>query len=108
MPSAPKVAVVAGEFAFAKTTVPPAESSRPLILLHVVVIALGGLGSPSSRALPASVAEVGKEIVWSGPAFTAGGWFTGSAGYSTHCGTICVVCPEYAHWSLAVATVAWS
>ena len=37
MPSAPNVAVVTAAFGFANVTVPPAESSRPLILLHVVV-----------------------------------------------------------------------
>src|SRR5439155_464206 len=35
----------------------------------------GGLGSPSSLAVPDRVAEFGRITVWSGPAFTVGGWF---------------------------------
>ena len=35
----------------------------------------GGLGSPSSLAVPDRVAEFGRITVWSSPAFTVGGWF---------------------------------
>ena len=71
MPSAPKVAVVTGALGFANVTVPPAESSRPLILLHVVV--RPDPGRPSSRAMPFSAAPAGRVIVRSGPASTVGG-----------------------------------
>ena len=71
MPSAPNVAVVTGAFGLPNVTVPPAESSRPLILLHVVVRL--GPGRPSSRAMPVSDAAAGSVIVRSAPASTVGG-----------------------------------
>jgi hypothetical protein len=37
MPSTPNVAVVTSAFALLNVTVPPEESSRPLILLHLIV-----------------------------------------------------------------------
>ena len=59
--------------ASAKVTVP-----GPLTLDHVV-LRVPGLGSPSSVAMPDSVAAPGRVTFWSGPAFTVGGWFAGPA-----------------------------
>ena len=53
-----------------KVTVPGPENWD-----HVVMRVPGGLGSPSSLAVPDRVAEFGRITVWSGPAFTVGGWF---------------------------------
>ncbi len=67
------VAVVAFALAFAKVTVP-----GPLTADQVVVTVAGGFGNPSSVTVPLSVALAGKVMVWSNPAFTTGGWFTGT------------------------------
>ena len=69
-PGAEKLAVVSTAVALAKVTVP-----GPLTWLHVVLIAPGGLGSPSSVTVPSRVADAGRVIVWSAPAFTEGAWF---------------------------------
>jgi hypothetical protein len=48
----------------------------PLTRDHVLVVAPGGLGNPSSLTLPLRFTElVGNVIVWSGPASTTGAWF---------------------------------
>jgi hypothetical protein len=57
-------------FEFPNVTVP-----GPLTILHVVVNAPGGFGSPSSVAVPFSAAVFGRVIVWSVPALTVGAWF---------------------------------
>jgi hypothetical protein len=41
----------------------------------VVVRVPGGLGRPSSPAVPDRAAGFGRITVWSCPAFTVGGWF---------------------------------
>src|SRR6185436_15384047 len=66
-PAAEKLAVVLSVAALPKVTVP-----GPLTLLQVKVSAAGGLGSPSSEAVPARLAVFGRVIVWSIPAFTVG------------------------------------
>ena len=55
-------------FLFAKVTVP-----GPLVFDHVVVKD-GGLGNPSSDAVPARLAVSESPIVWSGPALPDGFW----------------------------------
>ena len=50
----------------------------PLTLLHVFVRVAGGLGRPSSVAVPESEAVAGSVIVWSVPAFTTGTVFVGA------------------------------
>ena len=70
MPAVEKLAVVDKRLEFPNVTVP-----GPLTILHVVVIAPGGFGSPSSVAVPLNAALLGNVIVWSTPAFTAGAWF---------------------------------
>ena len=69
-PARENVAVVFKAFAFTKATVP-----GPLTFDHVVVTVAGGAGSPSSLALPARMAPLGRVIVWSAPASTTGAWF---------------------------------
>src|ERR1700687_4592196 len=69
VPGAAKVAVVAGAAGFPKTT----PETGPETRLHVVVSLPGGLGRPSSVAVPASVAGAGSVMVWFTPAFTTGG-----------------------------------
>src|SRR5690606_15975982 len=71
-PSTLKLAVVLNAFAFPNVTVP-----GPLTFVHVVVIADGGFGRPSSVAVPLRFADAGNAIDWSDPALTTGGWFTG-------------------------------
>ena len=70
VPGAANVAVVPGAAGFPKNT----PETGPETRLQVVESALGGLGNPSSLAVPASVAAAGSVIVWSTPAFTVGGW----------------------------------
>jgi hypothetical protein len=57
VPGELKLTAVLSEFAFPKLTVP-----GPLTLLQVVVSVAGGLGRPSSVALPAKEAEFGNVI----------------------------------------------
>src|SRR5215204_1619224 len=71
VPSIPNCAVVTAEAAFANVTVPGPET-----LVHVVVSVLPK-GQPSSVAVPFKVAAAGRRTVWSGPALTTGGWFSG-------------------------------
>ncbi len=54
-----------------KVTVP-----GPAVLVHVVVIFAGGLGRPSSLAVPFKVILDGKNTTWSGPALTVGAVFS--------------------------------
>ncbi len=68
------MAVVESALALAKVTVPV-----PLTLDQVVVTLAGGLGSPSSVAVPTRLAVAGRVMVWSGPAFTTGALFVGAA-----------------------------
>ena len=72
MSSVEKLAVVSTVLASAKVTVP-----KPLTFDQVVTSA-DGLGSPSSVTVPSRLAEAGSVIVWSVPAVTFGGRFTGS------------------------------
>ncbi len=51
----------------------------PLTEDQVVVTLAGGLGSPSSVAVPAKLTAAGSVMVWSGPAFTTGALFVGAA-----------------------------
>jgi hypothetical protein len=44
----------------------------------VLVTVAGGLGRPSSLDEPNKLADAGKVIVWSVPAFAVGVWFTGT------------------------------
>src|SRR6185503_20696207 len=68
VPLSLNVAVVFGEAALAKVTVP-----GPAILFHVNANTLPA-GSPSSVALPVrETVFTGKVIVWSGPTLTTGG-----------------------------------
>src|SRR5262249_4128602 len=61
----------AGVLGFGNVTVP-----GRLTMLHVVVKAPGGFGSPSSLAVPVRLAVAGSVIDWLLPALTVGGWFT--------------------------------
>jgi hypothetical protein len=56
-------------------------SPGPLILVHCVFIIPGGLGNPSSLALPLRRAPSSMDVTISGPAFTTGGAFPG--GFAT-------------------------
>jgi hypothetical protein len=42
-----------------------------------VLTAPGGLGKPSSVTVPSRTAPEDNVTAWSGPALTAGDWFTG-------------------------------
>ncbi len=52
----------------------------PPIIDHAMVSAPGGLGRPSSVAVPTRLAAAGRAMVWSAPAFTTGAWLVGDAG----------------------------
>jgi hypothetical protein len=67
VPSIEKLAEVLSALASPNVTVP-----GPLTLDQVVVTVAGGLGNPSSVALPLSDALDGKVIAWSPPALTTG------------------------------------
>ena len=67
VPACEKLTVVLAALALAKVAVP-----GPLTLLHWRVSAFGGLGKPSSLAVPLRLALLGKVMVWSGPALTTG------------------------------------
>ena len=58
MPATEKVAVVARAAGFAKVTVPTPDTTD-----QVVVSVAGGLGRPSSLAVPDKLAAAGKVIV---------------------------------------------
>jgi hypothetical protein len=72
VPSIEKLAVVLSALASPNVTVP-----GPLTFDHVVVNVAGGLGNPSSLAVPLRSALAGSVIVWSAPAFTTGSWLIG-------------------------------
>ena len=72
MPCAEKVAVVSTADASANVTVPGPDTT-----LQVVVTVAGGLGRPSSVAVPSSDAASDSATDASGPASTVGAWFCG-------------------------------
>src|SRR2546426_1032902 len=72
-PAAEKVAVVLSALEALNVTVP-----GPLTLLHMMVSAPGGLGSPSSVAVPVRLAAFGSVIVWLAPALTTGALLPGT------------------------------
>jgi hypothetical protein len=55
----------------------------PVTADHAYVSVPGGVGCPSSVAVPFSVTLfVGSVIAWSAPAFTTGGWFVAEAAFT--------------------------
>lgn len=82
VPAAPKLAVVDTLVGLANVTVPGPEA-----LVHMKPTATGGFGSPSSFAVPFSVAVAGSVMLWSVPALTVGAPFP-SAGSAL---VICVL-----------------
>ena len=70
-PFVEKLALVFAVAAFVNVTVP-----GPLTFVHDAVSLFDG--SPSSVTVPASVADAGDVIVWSGPALAVGAWFAGA------------------------------
>jgi hypothetical protein len=69
VPACEKVAVVASALSLANCTDP-----GPVTFDHTWLRVPGGLGSPSSLAVPASDAPAGSVIDWSLPAWTVGPW----------------------------------
>ena len=67
VPDKENVAVVFSDVAAENVTVP-----GPLTLVQAYVSVAGGLGKPSSDAVPVKFAEVGNVIVWSAPALATG------------------------------------
>src|SRR6266542_3498737 len=67
MPVMEKETVVLAAPGSVNVTVP-----EPLTFDHVIVIAPGGFGKPSSETTPVRVALAGSVIFWSGPASTTG------------------------------------
>ena len=80
--------------ALLKVTVPGPET------LDQVFVKVLPEGNPSSVAVPVREAVLGKVMVWSTPALTEGGWFTGIVMVNTTEATAESVIPAF--WAMAL------